>query len=63
MGAHAFNPNTFEEEAGGPLSSRPAWSTKFLSPRTARATQRSNVSRNQKRGKKEKKKKIKVKKK
>jgi hypothetical protein len=25
---HAFNPNTQEEEAGGFLSSRPAWSTK-----------------------------------
>jgi major histocompatibility complex class I len=26
--AHAFNPNTWEAEAGGFLSSRPAWSTK-----------------------------------
>jgi len=26
--AHAFNPSTLEEEAGGLLSSRPAWSTK-----------------------------------
>jgi hypothetical protein len=25
--AHAFNPNTWEAEAGGFLSSRPAWST------------------------------------
>jgi hypothetical protein len=25
---HAFNPNTREAEAGGFLSSRPAWSTK-----------------------------------
>jgi hypothetical protein len=25
--AHAFNPNTREAEAGGFLSSRPAWST------------------------------------
>jgi hypothetical protein len=25
--AHAFNPSTWEEEAGGFLSSRPAWST------------------------------------
>jgi hypothetical protein len=25
---HAFNPNTQEAEAGGFLSSRPAWSTK-----------------------------------
>jgi hypothetical protein len=27
--AHAFNPSTWEAEAGGFLSSRPAWSTKF----------------------------------
>jgi hypothetical protein len=26
--AHAFNPSTLEAEAGGFLSSRPAWSTK-----------------------------------
>ncbi|GAB1298240.1 Myb-related protein B [Apodemus speciosus] len=25
--AHAFNPSTWEAEAGGFLSSRPAWST------------------------------------
>jgi hypothetical protein len=25
--AHAFNPSTWESEAGGFLSSRPAWST------------------------------------
>jgi hypothetical protein len=25
--AHALNPSTWEEEAGGFLSSRPAWST------------------------------------
>jgi major histocompatibility complex class I len=25
--AHAFNPSTWEAEAGGLLSSRPAWST------------------------------------
>jgi major histocompatibility complex class I len=28
MVAHAFNPSTWEAEAGGFLSSRPAWSTK-----------------------------------
>jgi major histocompatibility complex class I len=28
MVAHAFNPSTREAEAGGFLSSRPAWSTK-----------------------------------
>jgi hypothetical protein len=27
--AHAFNPSTREAEAGGFLSSRPAWSTEF----------------------------------
>jgi hypothetical protein len=26
--AHAFNPSTWEAEAGGFLSSRPVWSTK-----------------------------------
>jgi hypothetical protein len=26
--AHAYNPSTWEAEAGGFLSSRPAWSTK-----------------------------------
>jgi hypothetical protein len=29
MVAHAFNPSTWEAEAGGPLSSRPAWSAEF----------------------------------
>jgi major histocompatibility complex class I len=28
MVAHAFNPSTWEADAGGFLSSRPAWSTK-----------------------------------
>jgi hypothetical protein len=28
MVVHAFNPSTWEAEAGGFLSSRPAWSTK-----------------------------------
>jgi hypothetical protein len=27
--AHAFNPSTWEAEAGGFPSSRPAWSTEF----------------------------------
>ena len=31
VSAHAFNPSTWEEEAGGFLSSRPAWSTKWVS--------------------------------
>jgi hypothetical protein len=44
--AHAFNPSTWEAEAGRFLSSRPAWSTK-VSSRTARATQRNPVSKKQ----------------
>jgi hypothetical protein len=28
--AHAFNPSTWEAEAGGSLSSRPAWSTEWV---------------------------------
>ncbi|WP_353803043.1 hypothetical protein, partial [Acinetobacter baumannii] len=28
--AHAFNPSTWEAEAGGYLSSRPAWSTESV---------------------------------
>jgi hypothetical protein len=39
---HAFNPSTQDAEAGGFLSSRPAWSK--VSSRTARATQRNPVS-------------------
>jgi len=39
--AHAFNPSTWEAEAGGFLSSRPAWGT-------ARPTQRNPVSKKQK---------------
>jgi hypothetical protein len=35
---HAFNPSTWEAEAGKFLSSRPAWSTE--STRTARATEK-----------------------
>ena len=30
MVAHAFNPSTLEAEAGGFLSSRPAWSTEYV---------------------------------
>jgi hypothetical protein len=30
MVAHAFNPSTWEAEAGGFLSSRPAWSTEWV---------------------------------
>jgi hypothetical protein len=41
---HAFNPSTWEAEAGGFLSSRPAWFR--VSSRTARAIQR-NLSQKQ----------------
>jgi hypothetical protein len=40
--AHTFNPSIWEAEAGGFLSSRPAWSIE-LSSRTVRATQRNPV--------------------
>jgi hypothetical protein len=38
--AHAFNPSTWEAEAGGFLSSRPAWSTEWVpgQPRLHRET-------------------------
>jgi hypothetical protein len=45
--AHAFNPSTWEAEAGGFLSLRPALVYK-VSSRTARATQRNPVSKNKK---------------
>jgi hypothetical protein len=48
---HAFNPSTWESEAGVFLSSSPAWST--VSSRTARVTQRNPVSRKEKKKKKE----------
>jgi hypothetical protein len=41
---HTVNPSTWEAEADGFLSSRPAWSR--VSSRTARATQRNPVSKN-----------------
>jgi hypothetical protein len=47
--AHAFNPSTWEAEAGRFLSPRPACSTE--SSRTARATQRNLVSKKPKKKK------------
>jgi hypothetical protein len=44
--SYAFNPSTWEAEAGRYLSSRPAWSR--VSSRTARATQRNPVSKQNK---------------
>jgi hypothetical protein len=36
--AHTFNPSTWEAEAGGFLSSRPAWSTEFQDSQGYRET-------------------------
>jgi hypothetical protein len=58
--AHAFNPSTQEAEAGGFLSSRPAWSTEWV-PGQPRATQRNPVSK-KKQKQKQKQNKIKQKK-
>jgi hypothetical protein len=44
LAAHAFNPSTREAEAGGFLSSSLVYK---VSSRTARATQRNPVSKNQ----------------
>jgi hypothetical protein len=53
MVAHAFNPSTWEAEAGGFLSSRPAWSTEYrVSSRTARATEKPCLQKNPKKNKK-----------
>jgi hypothetical protein len=41
--AHAFNPSTWEAEAGGFLSSGPAWSTEF---QDTGVIQRNPVSKN-----------------
>jgi hypothetical protein len=43
---HVFNPSTWEAEAGGFLSSRPACLVYRVSSRTARATQKNPVSKN-----------------
>ena len=48
---HAFNPSTWEAEAGRFLSSRPGWTTELVSSKTARAIQRNPVSKNQKKKK------------
>jgi hypothetical protein len=62
--ACTFNPSTREAEAGGFLSSRPAWSLVYkVSSRTARAIQRNPVSKKKKKKKEKKKKKKKKKKK
>ena len=56
MVVHTFNPSAWEEEAGGSLGSRTAWS-RVVSTRIARATQGDpDFKKHQKRKKKEKKK-------
>ena len=47
MVAHAFNPSTWEAEADGSLSLRPAWSTEQV-PGQFRATQGNPVLENKK---------------
>jgi hypothetical protein len=44
--AHAFNPSTWETEAGGSLSSRPAWSTEPGQPGLHRETPTQNKTKN-----------------
>ena len=44
MVAHSFNPSTRKVGASRFLSSRPAWSTKWV-PKTARARERNNVEK------------------
>jgi hypothetical protein len=52
MMAHAFDPSTWEAEAGRFLSSRPACLFYRVSSRTARYTQRNPVSKKKKKKKK-----------
>jgi hypothetical protein len=51
--AHAFNPSTREAEAGGFLSSRPAWSTEWIPGQPG--LHRETLSRKTKQKKKKKK--------
>jgi hypothetical protein len=56
--AHAFNPSTWKTEAGGFLSSRPAWSTKWVpgQPGLYRETLSQKTKKKKKKRKKERKK-------
>jgi hypothetical protein len=54
--AHTFNPSTRESEAGGFLSSRPAWSTKWFPGQPG--LYREALSQKKKKKKKPKKKKM-----
>jgi hypothetical protein len=58
--AHAFNPSTREAEAGGFLSSRPAWSTKWA-PGQPGLYRETLSCKNKKKTKKNKKKKKEIK--
>ena len=53
--AHAFNPSTWEAEAGRFLSSRPVWSTEWVPGQPG--LHRETLSRKKKKKKKEKKRK------
>jgi hypothetical protein len=57
MVVHAFNPSTWEAEAGGFLSSRPAWSTEWVpgQPGLYRETLSQKQKKNKKKTKKKKK--------
>jgi hypothetical protein len=59
MVVHAFNPSTWEAEAGGFLSSRSAWST--VSSRTAKVHRETLSQKKKKKKKKRKEKKRKAK--
>jgi hypothetical protein len=50
--AHAFNPSTWEAEAGGFLSSRPAWSTEWVPERTNERTKERRKERQRQRHRK-----------
>jgi hypothetical protein len=55
MVAHTFNPSTWEAEAGGFLSSRPAWSTELVPGQPG--IHRKTLSQKKKKKKKKRKKK------
>jgi hypothetical protein len=52
--AHTFNPSTWEAEAGGFLSSRPAWSTKCVPGHSQGYTEKPCLEKPKKKKKKKK---------
>jgi hypothetical protein len=52
--AHAFNPSTREAEAGGFLSSRPAWSTEWVPGQPGLHRETLSQKKNKKKKKKKK---------